>query len=165
MKKALIFAVISLPMLPTWAVNKCVGQDGKIAYQETACAAANSSVVLDRSASPATTRNVVSPAEAAGALDAQIKGNVLDQMDRNAQERNRLLSGAKPVAISATSTAKIHVGMRRDQVLKAWGNPSKINHHVAGHGTSEQWVYPRGAAAVQYVHLTDGVVTSVSTYE
>ena len=60
---------------------------------------------------------------------------------------------------------KISLGMPRDLVAEAWGNPNKINKSVGRFGVHEQWVYSHGenylhAAKRQYVYIENGVVTS-----
>jgi hypothetical protein len=52
---------------------------------------------------------------------------------------------------------KITMGMTRDQVLQAWGEPNKRIITEGLTSTREQWVYRNSDT---YVYFSDGVVTS-----
>lgn len=161
-----IFLCFSLWLIavPGWAVNKCIGPDGKVTYQEAACP--NGKALNGNEKPPShdqRSQDVMSPNDVARALDAQMSGDVLKQMDRNAQERKRQLADAKARPLVPREDGNVFVGMKRDQVLEAWGKPSSINETVRASGSSEQWVYRRGRYETQYVHLFNEVVTSVHT--
>jgi hypothetical protein len=54
----------------------------------------------------------------------------------------------------------IAVGMPSKQVeASCWGKPTRINRTDTASGSHEQWVYP----GYNYVHLNNGVVSSIST--
>lgn len=146
-----------------WAVNKCKGPDGKVTYQEADCLNGNTRRETEESRGQAPSQKVMAPDEIARALDAQMKGAVLEEMERQAMDRERQLGDAKPIAPAARGDGKVSVGMQRDQVLDAWGKPGKVNETLMANGNSEQWIYYRGGSTTQYVHLRNGVVTSVHT--
>ena len=50
---------------------------------------------------------------------------------------------------------KAVIGMNREQVKLAWGNPRDINRTVGSWGVHEQWVY-----ANSYLYFKNGVMTS-----
>ena len=162
-KIALLAAALVLST-PAWAVNKCTGPDGKVTYQEATCINGEQAKEIDKSSDQARRgQDVMSPNDVARALDAQMNGAVLKQMDRNAQERKRQLGDARPIPLASREDGKVFVGMRSEQVLEAWGKPGSINETVRANGTAEQWVYRRGRYETQYVHFFNQVVTSVHT--
>lgn len=138
-----------------WAAHKCVGDDGRVSYQETPCPGA----VQDRQVPtqvrqrPAVNKDVMTPDEIMAAVEAQ-------------RERDK----AKPVrpapVVAAEEPEKVvSVGMVSDAVLNAWGKPNAVNKTQMAHGTTEQWVYYRGRYKRQYVYLLNGVVRSIQTQE
>ena len=56
---------------------------------------------------------------------------------------------------------KVAIGMSKDDVLKSWGEPDRINRTLRSSSTSEQWVYRSGREKAQYVYIRDGVVSSI----
>ena len=58
----------------------------------------------------------------------------------------------------------ISIGMDAETVLVSWGQPNDINKLIIPQGTSEQWIYGSGIKNRNYVHLTNGVVTSMADF-
>ncbi len=58
---------------------------------------------------------------------------------------------------AAIAAKQVLVGMKRDEVERAWGKPEKINRTSSGAGVREQWVYETGF----YVYFGNETVTSV----
>lgn len=53
---------------------------------------------------------------------------------------------------------KIQIGMPEAEVVKSWGRPQRVNTNTYATTERKQLVYGDG----QYVHLQDGIVTSIS---
>ena len=62
----------------------------------------------------------------------------------------------------AISKRRVMIGMEAAHVRMAWGAPTKINRSIYASGVHEQWVYHYSPLSTQYVHLRDGVVTSIT---
>ena len=56
------------------------------------------------------------------------------------------------------NNGRIHTGMTKDEVRRAWGDPEKINKTIYGTRTSEQWVY-----GADYVYFFDDVCSAIQT--
>jgi|GEM_PF-2367890 len=101
-------------------------------------------------------------------LKSQRAESVVDRRAREARER-RLQKEAAEADKNRISKAKFNdkvvVGMSASDVRDTWGKPDKINpsQYRAGE-TEEQWVYYE-SNRTSYVHLTNGKVTSTSTYK
>ena len=74
--------------------------------------------------------------------------------------------GRDALVNKAIASRKVAVGMTRDEVVRSWGRPDKINASVGSYGRHEQWIYRRANIAdSQYVYLEDGVVRSIQSPE
>ncbi len=51
----------------------------------------------------------------------------------------------------------IHIGMAKEEVLKRWGKPGRINRTITAYGISEQWIYP----GLFYLYFEDGILTAI----
>ena len=89
-------------------------------------------------------------------------GNVVSKLQKAPQPTPQDQARAKrwEHVWSAIAEQKIVVGMTADEVVRSWGQPTKINKTVDGKGSFEPWVYRRGPVASQYVYLRNGRVTS-----
>lgn len=54
------------------------------------------------------------------------------------------------------SQGKINIGMTKEMVRVAWGNPENINTTTTSYGTSAQWCY-----GYSYVYFDDDIVTTI----
>ncbi|SEQ85434.1 DUF4124 domain-containing protein [Giesbergeria anulus] len=166
MKTLVVIAAIasSIAFAPAWAINKCTGADGKVTYQEAACSTDARGALQNPSPAPPADHRVMNPADVARALDAQMKGDILEEIGKNAQVRAKEMQGYKPAPLESPPPSVVSVGMLPSQVKAAWGIPSAINETMTASGKSEQWIYSRGSQSAQYVHFFNGAVISVSTY-
>jgi hypothetical protein len=77
-----------------------------------------------------------------------------------AQEKAALVTVAKaekdPLDQAAEERIAI-IGMNVQQLVKAWGVPSKINQTVTAAGTSQQWVY----SGDRYLYVDNGKLTAI----
>lgn len=63
---------------------------------------------------------------------------------------------------TAISLRRVLVGMTREQAVRAWGKPTKINQTVGAGYTSEQWVYDRDSIGnTQYLYFDNGILRSI----
>lgn len=74
--------------------------------------------------------------------------------------------GREALVNKAIAARKVAVGMTKEEVVRSWGRPDKINTSVGSYGRHEQWIYNRASIAdSQYVYLEDGVVRSIQSPE
>ncbi len=64
---------------------------------------------------------------------------------------------ADKVVERAIAEKQVMIGMTREQVIRSWGEPEKVNTTINARGTSEQFVYGDG----QYLYLDDGLLRSI----
>jgi len=57
---------------------------------------------------------------------------------READQRREMA----PQLERAVAAKKVMIGMSKDQAIRAWGKPQKINSTTTSRGTREQWIYP-----------------------
>lgn len=63
---------------------------------------------------------------------------------------------------NAISLREVMVGMTREQAIRAWGKPTKINQTIGASYSSEQWVYERGQIGrTQYLYFDNGILKSM----
>lgn len=134
--KTLAAAVVALLFsAPASAAYKC-DQGGHVIYSDAPCG------------------NVVGTIRAApqpGSEDRlRAQADLLRMQQRNRHDRE-------------IKEGKVSIGMTAQDVLRSWGEPSKINTTINASGKSEQWVYRRGGFSAQYVYIDNGEVTSVSS--
>jgi hypothetical protein len=67
----------------------------------------------------------------------------------------------------AIAEGKVFVGMTKDEVIKSWGTPTRVNKTTTSGGSTEQWVYygRGGSGSDQYVYVDNGVVRTVQSRE
>jgi len=76
-------------------------------------------------------------------------------------DRKGVSAAVSQQLIDSTFEKKIFVGMPSPFVLYAWGQPTEVNKTLSTNGTSEQWVYRRGAVAADYVTVENEIVTFI----
>lgn len=141
MKQVMLFAVLAALCAPAWAINKCTGADGRVVYQEAACAGGK-------------TINLSGAGQAdPGSPQAKQWRSVIT---RQAHDEK---------VAAAIAEQQIFIGMTADEARQSWGAPNKINTSIGSYGRHEQWVYDRGRSRAQYVYVENGVVTSMQTPE
>lgn len=63
---------------------------------------------------------------------------------------------------TAISLRRVLVGMTKEQAIRAWGRPTKINQTVGAGYTTEQWVYDRDTISnTQYLYFDNGILRSI----
>jgi hypothetical protein len=55
---------------------------------------------------------------------------------------------------------KVRIGMRRDQVIAAWGKPYQVNETKGSWGIHEQWVMSDSMYS-DYLYFENGILTSM----
>lgn len=56
---------------------------------------------------------------------------------------------------------RILIGMSSEQVIEAWGRPSRINRTVGQKYVSEQWIYEWNNGRESYIYLDNGVLRTI----
>jgi hypothetical protein len=134
-------ALLAALCAPAWAINKCTGADGRVVYQDAACA---------------------------GGRSVNLSGaGKSDPSSPQANQWRRIIARqARDERVAAAiAERKIFIGMTADDARQSWGAPSKINTSIGSYGRHEQWVYDRGRSLTQYVYVQNGLVTSLQTPE
>lgn len=93
------------------------------------------------------------------------------QMQRDlakAEIRKRLVGEVKSGKLSPSVAEDIEerhvrIGMSKEDVMRSWGTPTRLNRSLSAAGETEQWVYEGYRFRTQYVHFVDGRVSYIST--
>lgn len=144
---------------PVWAINKCTGADGKVAFQDAPCTTGIGGPLAPQSVPAQAPPQVMTPAAIAKELNGQVKTT----LQKQAEDRSRVKVTWQRAPETEPTLPIISPGMTSAQVQDLWGAASSVNETVTAIGKSEQWVYPRGRYETQYVFILNNVVTSVST--
>ncbi len=151
-------ALLAAICAPVWAINKCTGADGKVAFQDAPCTAGTGGSIDKKSDSPATSpQKVMTPSAIAKELNGQVDSTyqkLFESRPKTTWQRAPEVEKTIPV---------ISPGMTSAQVEDLWGKASSVNATVSVSGKTEQWEYPRGRYETQFVHIHNNVVLSVST--
>ena len=116
--------------------------DGKIVYQQARC---------DGGEKVNTT--------GAGVADPNSPASLQLRREINTIKRKELID-------QLILEGRVEVGMSRDEVIRSWGSPTKVNKTINTSGTSEQWIYRRsGIGFDRYVYIDNGTVRSLQTSE
>lgn len=145
MKVLAVAIVLTAFFTPTWAVNKCADEHGKVAYQNEPCARQGEKIKLHNTGSaPA---GVALPS-ARNALSEKIHQSALQVISARVES-----CGPKIDRIPA-------VGMSEDDFLCTGAgihSVRKINRTTTATGVLKQYVIREGG----YVYTENGVVTAV----
>jgi cysteine synthase len=92
----------------------------------------------------------------------EVKGEVVQHVDATiSAERKKQIQleqaelSANARIFDAIAARQIVRGMTASQVIRSWGKPNEINQSSGG----DQWVYNRGGSKMQFVYLSNGIVT------
>lgn len=137
-------ALLAALCAPAWAVNKCTGADGKVAFQDAPCSGKGE--VLQ-----------VRPASGSGAdASQQVAQQSSDWKLKNSQVDARLAMQA------AIERREPMIGMTYAQLELAMGLPNRINTGEYKSGSTQQRIYERGQTT-WYVYTDEVRVTAVQT--
>lgn len=137
-------ALLAALCAPAWAVNKCTGAEGKVAFQDAPCIGKGE--VLQ-----------VRPASGSGAdASQQVAQQSSDWKRKNAQVDARLAMQ------SAIERREPMIGMTYAQLELAMGLPNRINTGEYKSGSKQQRIYERGQTT-WYVYTDEALVTAVQT--
>lgn len=162
---------------PAFAVNKCVDADGKVVYQERACAASTRSEAItlqptkEELAKAAHERQVKKAREAAELAEAQrgaekARQSALAAAAAEESSRKRMKEFAD---LEHRCGGKVpsdpKVGMSEQQFractyLGVYGNLT-VNETQTLKGVQRQYVVKDSFAGVRYVYTSQGVVTAI----
>ena len=138
----LIIALLAALCAPAWAINKCTGADGKVAFQDAPCIGKGEQLQ-------------VRPASGVEALQ-QAALQPSDWKRKNAQIDARLAMQA------AIERREPMIGMTPAQLELAMGLPNRINTGEYKSGSKQQRIYERGQTT-WYVYTDEALVTAVQT--
>lgn len=175
MFKQIVFLSTVLFMAPSWAVNKCAGVDGKVVFQDAPCSDGAKNLTA-QSESPSTVKPsaVMSPADVARSLEAQIDQPATQKKIQQNIETRQLLERAGAAARRAGSStlcggelqSQPSVGMSEDQFLNCtrfaqeWDH-LQVNETETKFGVRKQYVYAHHAP-VKYIYVDRGKITAIS---
>ena len=137
----LLFAVMAtLSSTQALAVFKCAGAGGNVTYQETPCAEGGGRRIDAKSS---TGQSVAASSLAAGPGKGQ-----------SAADYNRI--------VTAMANGEPAIGMTREQLAHAMGNPHRANTGQYGERHHDQLIYERPGGTI-YVYIRDDKVSSIQT--
>lgn len=132
--KKLSIAVALLATLsgPTWAINKCTGPDGKMVFQDAACAGKGEKINVRPASGDAVVREVLPPAAAGAATKTLTETERIEAQISDSQRKRRrqdleslLVPNAKGVI--RTQRAECDAELKALQAKK-----SQANNNLAG---------------------------------
>lgn len=140
MIKQVLILCAAVLLTPAWALNKCVGTDGSVSYQERPCAESTKQQAL----------NI--PAGRVAPSDTPYGAYLSDRIKQAEKACNETDLPKRP-----------QIGWTEEKFLKCSRigvvtAADKINVTETARGTSKQYVY---RDANVYVYTTNGVVTAV----
>lgn len=161
---------------PGWAINKCIGADGKPVFQDAPCSVGSKAETLGSTAAPTRPKpqNVMSIGDVAKDLDAQLESKeVRKKIETNMQVRKaneqamaRALSREPQPCGDGVFSERPAIGMTESAFLqctqfsKDW-DYVKVNETETSGGIHRQYVY-RAHAPIHYVYVERGRVTAIS---
>lgn len=140
MKIAILWAAILLAISPAWAINKCTGADGKVAFQDAPCMGKGETLNI-RSA-PGKIGTAESPATDWKAKEAE--------------------SDKRSEIYAAIERREAVIGMTLEQLQQAMGLPNRLNTGDYQSGSKDQRIYDRNGRT-WYVYTAGNFVTAVQT--
>jgi hypothetical protein len=157
-----------------WAANKCVGADGSVVFQDAACPNATQSPGKAATQAMAQPKNVMSSAEVARSLNAQMEQPENRQraqaaLDRREAHRKSIEDSIRSDRVTCGPGAVLAqpvVGMAESNFLactrfaREWSY-SKINETETAYGVRRQYVYGV-SAPIRYVYTNQGQVVSIT---
>jgi hypothetical protein len=173
MLKQTMFLAALLLSLPTWAVNKCAGSDGKVVFQDAPCADGAKNLKAPNESTAAKPPGVMSAADVARSFENQMAQPEMQKKIQTNVERRQLLEKADTLSRRGDSTRcaqgvqpQPRVGMSEDQFLNCtmfardWDH-LQINETETQYGVRKQYVYAQHAP-IKYVYLDQGKITAIS---
>jgi len=127
---------------PAWAINKCIGPDGKVYLQDTPCAADHKGGEI-----------AVHPSGGYGDQDAANRAKEREQMQlAKSRQRDAIHQGI--------ATGEPVIGMNTDELRQALGAPSKV---IAGNfgGTRKDQAIFYKPGGTWHVYTENGIVESI----
>ncbi len=139
-------ALLAAICAPSWAINKCTGADGKVAFQDAPCSSGKSEALTVRPAN-GDAGTFANPSPDASQVDWKAKSAQID---------------ARLAIQSAIERREAVIGMTFAQLDQAMGLPNRINTGEYKSGSTQQRIYERGQTT-WYVYTDGALVTAVQT--
>lgn len=133
---ATVVMALSMASTGVFAINKCVGPDGKVSFQDAPCAGRGEKINV---------RPASGKGDAAAAADAQARVETL----RADNDMSAAIREGRPI-----------VGMTTAQLNQAMGLATKVNTDTGAGGLREQAIFER-PTETWYVYTRNGRVESV----
>lgn len=138
-------------------VYRCTGADGKVTYQQAPCAAGVQQ--SQRSAAPST-----------GGFAAPARQTAVEQA-QPAQAQPAAQAAQAPAPPKprvdfdfAAQQGRVEPGMNRDQVRRAWGEPTRTETKMLDVGLQERWLWRDNSSRRREVMFTNGAVVMVDDH-
>lgn len=131
---------------PVWAINKCTGADGKVAFQDAACPnAINPPIASKSSLVKASEPKAPRPPMGDEEYERQRAAVRIREIDAYAKSRGAAIKEAAEAdtAKCGSGTREPHVGASAVWIrtCSTWGGPKSINTTTTGLGETQQWGY------------------------
>lgn len=157
-----------------WAANKCVGQDGAVVFQDAPCPSSMQAVDKPSPQAAAQPKPVMSTAEIARSLNAQMEQPenrkraqaAIDRREANRKSIEETIRADRATCGQGPVPAQPVVGMAESSFLactrfaREWAY-AKINETESAAGVRRQYVYAAGAP-IRYVYTDQGQVVSIT---
>ncbi len=140
MKIAILWAALLLPFLPAWAVNKCTGADGKVAFQDAPCMGRGETLNIRSAPGKTGTAESTAPDWKAKAAESDKRSEIYAAIERR----------------------EAVIGMTLEQLQQAMGLPNRLNTGDYQSGSKDQRIYDRNGRT-WYVYTAGNLVTTVQT--
>lgn len=156
----IVLALVMLPGAASAEIYKCTGPDGKIAFSDKPCSAAEKAEAVRLPAPPE------SPYERRMREGAQRRAEqqaLLRELNQQAEARRRARLSTYAARRAGVG---VRVGMTALEVEKLpdWGPPNDINRTTTALGVREQWVYrtdEENEYERVYLYFSNGVLTTI----
>ncbi|MBD9405413.1 DUF4124 domain-containing protein [Acidovorax sp. ACV02] len=174
MLKQVVLLAIVLFMAPSWAVNKCAGEDGKVIFQDAPCSdGAKSLSAPSRAPVSAQPPAVMSASDVARSFESQIERPEMQKKIQANIETRQMLEKAEARGrrddqklCGKDFKAQPTVGMSEAQFLnctvfaREW-DYLQVNETETQLGVRKQYVYARHSP-VKFIYIDNGKITAVS---
>lgn len=157
-----------------WAANKCVGADGAVVFQDAPCPASMKTVSEPAPQVARQPKPVMTAAEVARSLNAQMDSpenqqRVQAARDRRATDLKALEDGVRADRANCGAdglSAQPVIGMSESRFLsctrfaREWAH-TRVNETETAYGIRRQYVYGQ-SAPIRYVYTEQGAVVSIT---
>jgi hypothetical protein len=166
MKISVLWLALLLAVAPAWAINKCTGPDGKVAFQDAPCVGESNPIkpIPPRNNPPIQVFPTPTPRPAMGDEEYE-KARAIERskrIDQYAKSAGAALSGRLDADTAACGAhgrePRIGVTAAWIRSCSSWGDPTSVNTTTTAFGKTQQWIYRHRG----YLYFnTAGVLSSI----